>query len=151
MLYNSLNLQSYPLKVTFAYMSIDALIGQNLKRLRLLKGLSQDALAEMVQIPKSLISAAENDKRGIGKDIMTRICKALNVQPYEFYLDENTPLPATELEKKALFMARAAGSAKLDYIAEEIVEYGNQRIERLKKEQKKAGSDKSRAARLKAG
>lgn len=74
----------------------------------------------------------------------------LNIEPVEFYIDEQTILPATELEKKALFMARAAESARLDYIAEEIVEYGNQRIERKKKEQKKAGADKGRATRLKA-
>lgn len=132
-------------------MDIDALIGKNLRRIRQLKNLSQDDITQLTNISKALISDAENNKRGIGKDVMMRICAALNVQPYEFYIDDSTPLPATELEKKALFMARAAESSRLDYIAEEIVEYGNQRIERVKKEQKKAGIDKSRAVKYKAG
>jgi len=34
-------------------MDIDALIGQNFKRLRLLKRLSQDELADMVHIPNT--------------------------------------------------------------------------------------------------
>lgn len=51
-------------------------------------------------------------------------------------------------QRKALLMARSAENSKLDYIAEEIVEYGNQRIERVKK-QKKTGFDKSGAVKHK--
>ena len=151
MLNNTLNLQCYQSRVIFPCMDIDALIGKNLRRIRQLKNLSQDDLTQLTNISKALISDAENNKRGIGKDVMMRICKALNVQPYEFYIDDSTPLPATELEKKALYMARSAENSKLDYIAEEIVEYGNQRIERVKKDQKKAGVDKGRAVKYKAG
>ena len=150
MLYNSLNLQSYPLHVTFLSMDIDALIGQNLKRIRLSKKLSQDHLAELVQIPKSLISGAENNKRGIGKDILSRLCKALNVQPYEFYLDEKTPLPISDLERKAIYAVREAEHSGVGYIAEETCTYLSHRVNTIKK-QKKAGPHKGRAARLKAG
>lgn len=130
---------------------IDKVIGRNLKRLRLANGLTQAKLGDWINVDGNVIAQLEGGIIGMGKDIMARLCNALKVEPADFYISEQTIVPATELEKKALFMARAAESAKLDYIAEEIVEYGKQRIERVKKEQKKAGADKSRKIRDKAG
>lgn len=146
--------QTKPLALTLLVMKredIDTIMGLNLKRLRIKASLTQEALAELIDVSQGLIPRWESGIKGIGKEVLIKLCKALNVQPYEFYIDESTPLPATDLERKALFMARAAESSRLDYIAEEIIEYGSQRIERVKKEQKKAGIAQSRAVKYKAG
>lgn len=129
--------------------NIDKIIGNNLKRLRAKSGFTQDKLGEMIGVDGVVIAQIEGSIRGMGKSIMSRICKALDIQPYEFYIDEKTPLPASELEKKALYMAREAEHSHLDYIAEEIIEYGKQRIERVKK-QKKVVSYKGKTVRAKA-
>lgn len=146
--------QTAPCALTLLVMKredIDIIMGINLKRLRIKASLTQESLAELIDVSQGLIPRWESGVKGIGKDVLIKLCKALDVAPYEFYIDDSTPLPATDLERKALFMARAAESARLDYIAEEIVEYGNQRIERVKKEQKKAGAVQSRAVKYKAG
>lgn len=129
---------------------IDLIIGRNLRRLRVSRKLSQERLGEMVSCIHTKISALENGKEGMGKDIMTRICKALNVHPYEFYIEPDTPLPATALEKKALFTVREAEKMGVGYVAEEACEYTAHRIQTIKKE-KKAGTGKSSSARLKTG
>jgi len=115
---------------------IDKLIGENLKRIRLAKGLTQDRLSELVNIPKALISDAENNKRGIGKDIMSRICNALDIRPYEFYLEPGTPIIEDNLEKETIYTLREAKQFGI-MIAEKIPEYGRFVIKEAKKSKTK--------------
>lgn len=118
------------------YMDIDILIGKNLKRLRQERGLSQEKLAELIGTPATRLSAYEHGREGMGKNIMARICAVLNVRPYEFFLENNSLAPATELEKKALYMARVAEKMGVSYIAEEMVAYTTHRIDEIKKHKK---------------
>ncbi len=122
--------------ILYCMIDIDKLIGENLKRIRLAKGLTQDRLAEMVIIPKALISDTENNKRGIGKDIMSRICKALNIKPYEFYLEPDTPIIEDDLEKETLSTLREAKKFGI-MVAEKIPEYGRFVIKEAKKSKTK--------------
>lgn len=59
--------------------------GKNLKRLRLEKGYSQKALADISDTLETQISALENGKRNVGSKLMMKFCKALGVQPTDFY------------------------------------------------------------------
>jgi transcriptional regulator with XRE-family HTH domain len=71
---------------------IDKIIGQNLRRLRKQKGLSQEQLGVLINNPPTKISALENAKEGMGKDIMSKICTALKIRPFQFYIEPTTPI-----------------------------------------------------------
>lgn len=129
---------------------IDKLLGKNLRRIREMKGISQEKLAEMINTPATRLSAYETGREGMGKDIMMRICKSLNVRPYEFYIENDTPIPATDLERKALYTAREAEKIGAGNIAEEAIEYTAHRLQVIKK-QKKDGIGKSKPTRYKTG
>lgn len=69
---------------------IDTIIGFNLRRLRLSKKLSQEKLGQLINNPPTKISALENGKEGLGKELMTKICNVLNIRPAEFYIEPDT-------------------------------------------------------------
>lgn len=71
---------------------IDVLIGKNLRRIRERHDVSQEELAAMIGTPATRLSAYENGREGLGKDIMARVCRALKVEPWEFYWTEKTPI-----------------------------------------------------------
>lgn len=58
--------------------------GANLARLRLEKGWTQEHLAEIIKTNVKYISPIENGKRGIGPDMMRRLCAAFEVDEKEF-------------------------------------------------------------------
>jgi transcriptional regulator with XRE-family HTH domain len=126
---------------------IDNLIGKNLRRLRETRGLSQSGLGDAVGMDKTKISAYENAHAVMGKDVMTRFCNALSVQPWEFYVDEETPIVTSGLEQRAIYMVREAEKEHLDYVAEETVEYAIGRIKQSKKKLQKGTAGESGAAR----
>ena len=64
---------------------IDKLMGQNLKRMREMRGWSQEKLAELIDTDRRYISAVENG-RGIGKSLLDRLCKVLEVTEEAFVL-----------------------------------------------------------------
>jgi transcriptional regulator with XRE-family HTH domain len=116
-------------------MNLDILIGKNLRRLRKLAGISQERLAKLVGTTSTRLSAYENGRDGMGKDIMSRICKALNVEYYEFYLTDNTPILKDNKEKYLIHIYRKI--QKIDKkIADELIRYGEWKIERAEKNKK---------------
>lgn len=64
---------------------LDRLMGINLKRIREQRGWSQEKLAELIDTDRRYISAVENG-RGIGKSLMDRLCRALEVTEHAFTL-----------------------------------------------------------------
>jgi len=62
---------------------LDRLMGQNLKRMREERMLSQEKLAEMIETDRRYISAVENG-RGIGKNLLDRLCRVLQVEEEAF-------------------------------------------------------------------
>ena len=139
---HSLSNNSIVLTVMLKSKDIDIIIGKNLKRLRKQNKLTQAKLGDLINIDGNVIAQLEGAIIGMGKDIMTRLCNALNIEPYEFYIKDDTPLPVTNLQHKALQMAKEAEKAKLQQIAEENIEYTSHRIKTLKKSEGK--SDKPR-------
>ncbi|MEW6115611.1 MAG: helix-turn-helix transcriptional regulator [Nitrospirota bacterium] len=71
---------------------IDILIGKNLKRLRKKLDISQKQVGEAMGIERQRVSGIENGHIPMGKELMERFCKAFNVEPYEFYINEKTPI-----------------------------------------------------------
>lgn len=44
----------------------------------------------------------------MGKDLMTRICEKLKIEPYEFYLREDSPVVKDPAEREILYKYRMA-------------------------------------------
>jgi transcriptional regulator with XRE-family HTH domain len=64
---------------------IRALLAKNVRRLRLAKGLSQDALAADAGVFQKLISGIENGRANPEVDTLDKIAAALGVHPHELF------------------------------------------------------------------
>lgn len=60
---------------------IDVSVGESLRIIRELQGLSQNALAELTGIPQSTISAIENDRVQLGVERTKVLARALHCHP----------------------------------------------------------------------
>ena len=70
-------------------MDIVKVFGQNVKKFRLEKHLSQEALAEKSNLHRTYISAIECFRRSIALENIRRIADALNIETYKFFIEEN--------------------------------------------------------------
>jgi transcriptional regulator with XRE-family HTH domain len=73
-----------------------ALLGENLKRYRLAKGLSQANLAEILDITPNFISEIETGKRWVSSDTLVNLADSLGIEEYE--LLKFTETPSMEIE-----------------------------------------------------
>ena len=60
---------------------VDVSVGQSVRIIRELQGLSQTALAEMTGIPQSTISAIENERVKLGVERAKVLARALRCHP----------------------------------------------------------------------
>lgn len=60
---------------------IDVSVGESVKIIRRLQGLSQNQLSEMTGIPQSTLSAIENDRVKLGVERAKVIARALKCHP----------------------------------------------------------------------
>ncbi len=70
-------------------MDIIKVFGQNVKKFRLEKHLSQEELAEKSNLHRTYISAIECFRRSIALENVQRIADALNVETYKLFIEEN--------------------------------------------------------------
>ncbi len=61
--------------------TIDVSVGESVRIIRELQGLSQNGLAELTGIPQSTISAIENDRVQLGVERAKVLAKALKCHP----------------------------------------------------------------------
>ena len=115
-------------------MSFEEIKRKNLKRILKRYNLNQRQLAKMINTEPGYLNKMINKKRNVSEDIVERICKALQVRPYEFYIESEDELPATDLERKALYTIREAEALGVAHIAEEVCEYTAHRINLIKKQ-----------------
>ena len=59
------------------------LLSENIRRLRNIKGLSQEALADLCELHRTYIGSVERGERNISIDNVERIASALGVNPSE--------------------------------------------------------------------
>jgi len=57
------------------------LLGEHIRKLRLQKGLSQEALAEGADIHRNFLSEIERGKKGMTLETLFRLSRALDVTP----------------------------------------------------------------------
>jgi transcriptional regulator with XRE-family HTH domain len=78
-------------KQTLSEITLRLLFGENLKRLRANSELSQLVLAEKADLAHTFINDLENGKKWISCKTIARLCQALNVEPYQFFLPISKP------------------------------------------------------------
>ena len=61
--------------------TVDVSVGESVRIVRELQGLSQTQLAELTGIPQSTISGIENDRISIGVERAKTLARALNCHP----------------------------------------------------------------------
>lgn len=124
---------------------LNKITGHNIRRLRSMHGYTQEALANRIKAKTSHISEMENGKRGIGEKIIVRLCNVFKVEPYEFYVNNKSPIPLTPLQYRVLDVIKEAEEMKSDHVVKEACEFAHYRIKLLKKELK----TKSQSGRVK--
>ena len=65
---------------------IKKLFGQNLKYLRNRKNLSQLQLADKADVTFNFINDIENGKKWISPATLSKLCNALEIPPYQFFV-----------------------------------------------------------------
>lgn len=69
-------------------MDIVKIFGNNLRKYRISKGLSQEAFAEKCGLHRTYISAIECYRRSISLENIQRIADALEIEVYKLFLEE---------------------------------------------------------------
>ena len=65
------------------------LYGENIKRIRQTKGMSQDTLSEKAEISPGFLSEIENHKKTGTFDTLAKVAEALEIAPYELLLPQS--------------------------------------------------------------
>lgn len=81
--------------------NIKKLLGQNIRKFRKAKNLTQEQLAELVGIGTANISYIENGKFSPSAETLEKLSEVLKVYPYEFYMFEHLK-PAGEIKKELI-------------------------------------------------
>lgn len=144
----SLDRQNGCLSLNFIMPSIDEIKRENLQRIIKKYNLTQRRLAEIIEQDPRYLNRIFRGHRNLADDMVERICKALNIKRYEFYIEDEDELPATPLQLKLLNIAKEAEKLHLEKVAEEMAEYTSHRLDVIKK-QEKSDMEESKPARAK--
>jgi transcriptional regulator with XRE-family HTH domain len=131
-------------------MDINVIKGRNLRRIRLHLKMTQREIGEIINDSEGNVSAMESGKRTLSDRKIGILCDKFKISFYEFSIEPDTPLPATDLERKALYTIREAEKMGAGYIAEEACNFTVHRLDIIKK-QPPIIPDESRKVRDKAG
>lgn len=79
------------------------LLGKRIKVIRKAKNLTQEKLAELIDIETPSLSYLENGKYAPSIETLQKLCAVLNVKPFElYYFSELSPDDKKEELKKAM-------------------------------------------------
>ena len=83
-------------------MDLRQIFGKNLKSFRFQNGLTQEKLAELVDISINYVSQLEAGLHSADFDVIERLSKCLNIEPYQLFLEpKNEILPKrVDMKKK---------------------------------------------------
>ncbi|GBR73641.1 transcriptional regulator XRE family [Candidatus Termititenax aidoneus] len=98
-------------------MDLKQIFTQNLRRLRAESGISQMKLAELCGTSASYIGAIEIGIRFPSMKLLAKIAEALDVKPYQFFLEEDTD--AAPL-RKAVFKSDKQRNVLKKYILNQL-------------------------------
>ena len=109
---------------TMTESDLRAILGENLKKYRTFKGLSQAKLAEILDISPNFISDMETGKRWLSSDTLANLAEALDVEAYEF-LRPAQALTSGVLEFIESYTEKAAKTAS-EEVARSLKNLGRQ-------------------------
>lgn len=66
--------------------SLNYILASNIRSRRMILGISQESLSEMLDVHRNTISLLETGKRGISLELLAAIAKVLNCQAYELLI-----------------------------------------------------------------
>ena len=105
---------------------VHQLMGNNLKRLRSLRNISQLKLAISAGLTHNFINDIENCKKGISAKTLAKLSTVLNVDPHQFYLPQ-------EMQNNEMLIYVKDLNDSLQMVVEDLT---NQYIFKNKKEKK---------------
>ena len=68
--------------------TLRVIFARNLRTLRIAKGLSQEALAELAELHRTYVSSVERCERNITLDSVERLAKALSANPLDMLSED---------------------------------------------------------------
>lgn len=71
------------------FMNIVKIFAYNVKKYRVLRGISQEVLAEKARLHRTYISAIEREKRSISLENIQKIADALEIDTYLLFIDNS--------------------------------------------------------------
>lgn len=119
---NLLDIQNGCYSVSSIMQNIDETKRQNLIKIIKRLNLKQRHLANMIDQDPRYLNRIIKGHRNLSDDMIEKICKALNLKYHIFFIEEDTPLPVTDLEKRALYLTREANKYG---VADIIIKYGD--------------------------
>lgn len=81
-------------------LNITKLVGERVRFLRKNRGLTQEQLGEIVQLPQSYIGGIERGEKNISLETLERIIEALDVHPKEMFEDFEIQGTKDQLDKE---------------------------------------------------
>lgn len=109
---------------------IDVLIRHNLGRLISARGLTQVEAARTIGTSPQYLNAMLRGDRGVGYDLMTRICREFKAEPWELFVAADTPVVKDQGEVLKLRLYRE--EERLG-IAQDVIEQEEIWIERARR------------------
>jgi transcriptional regulator with XRE-family HTH domain len=70
-------------------MSLRGVLARNLRLLRTERGLSQEALADLIEIDRTYVSLLERERSAATLDMLERLAGALGVEPWQLLRPHN--------------------------------------------------------------
>lgn len=96
--------------------------GQKVKYYRRMRDLSQEQLAELMDMQTTSISFIENGKNFISFSKFDKLCKALNVEPYQFFLFDKRDEKNADKVKEIADLAGTLNKRDLELVYKIIFE-----------------------------
>lgn len=94
-------------------MDINTIVGRNLRKKREKRGMTQEEVAKLLEIPKQNVSAMESGKRTVSYAMIGKICELFSITPEcMFHLNGHTDMVEELLHEEITKMDKS-GKAKL--------------------------------------
>jgi len=81
-------------------------LADNLRHLRAARGLSQEALADLVGLHRTYVGSIERSERNVSLDNIEQIAKSLNIPPAELLLPMSAETPQEQLDQLYPYLRR---------------------------------------------
>ncbi len=93
---------------------LNRLMGMNLRALRLKAKLTQEQLAERLNINRETISRWETGEKGFGKSVVLKLCSIFSVEPCRFYAKGGSAIITSSAEQIIICKIREAQQYGVD-------------------------------------